>query len=508
MTQFPVPSRTTNPAILAAGVVSVLIHAGLGLGLANYGVPTSAGQGDMDLGVEILLPADGTGLAAQQSPQSSQLSSTETAAKVDPSQVVPVMPVAPLELLRIEPQPPPEPGPEEDLVRIGTDDGVGRTDNMLGAAQATPHSAIIGSVDQPALTLAPGLPGPSGVGAPERSSDASDAGEGGANGQTGGSSQVQPASPQASVDANPQPAQPEQPQTPAAEPAPETKIDLAEQADASLKTDVSVASQQPTPAQQSEPVKNEVSPEVEVRATDEPSIFEQANGVETDSQENVFAIPQPQKITAVDEFGQQAAPAVAGKEVPVVVPPEAAPAEVKPAAVELPAKPKSEPPAKDQARLALSPVPVEPASTSPAATSAAPGAAGSPATAGGDSRLPGTTSDAESTAVSTQPLIDFKPGMPLTGKGIRIRTVVPRFSTTTQLTAMPRNPVIVIRFNRAGRVVKAEFEGLEGTGYSGIDEPLLDAVYRWTAVGEQLNRLPANSKETISFRIRYLLKDE
>jgi hypothetical protein len=98
--------------------------------------------------------------------------------------------------------------------------------------------------------------------------------------------------------------------------------------------------------------------------------------------------------------------------------------------------------------------------------------------------------------------------MPLTGKGIRIRTVVPRFSTTTQLTAMPRNPVIVIRFNRAGRVVKAEFEGLEGTGYSGIDEPLLDAVYRWTAVGEQLNRLPANSKETISFRIRYLLKDE
>lgn len=105
-------------------------------------------------------------------------------------------------------------------------------------------------------------------------------------------------------------------------------------------------------------------------------------------------------------------------------------------------------------------------------------------------------------------MLEFKPGMPLTGKGIRIRTVVPRFSTTTRLTAVPRNPVVVIRFNRAGRVVKAEFENNQGTGYRDVDEPLLDAVYRWTAAGEQLNRIPAGTNETLTFRIRYLLNDD
>jgi hypothetical protein len=162
-----------------------------------------------------------------------------------------------------------------------------------------------------------------------------------------------------------------------------------------------------------------------------------------------------------------------------------------------------------EAKVTLAPAApaATPAMAAPATSAAAPGAAGSPASAGGDSRLPGAPSDAESTAVSTQPLLEFKPGMPLTGKGIRIRTVVPRFSTTTQLTALPRNPVVVIRFNRAGRVVKAAFENDQGTGYRDVDEPLLDAVYRWTAVGEQLNRLSAQGDETITFRIRYLLSD-
>lgn len=501
MTQFPVQPRASTPAIVVAGAISLLLHAGLGVGLAKYRVPAHAGPSDIDLGVEVLLPAEGTGLPPQVELPPQQLAVTpppseqpEAAARLNLSAAVP--PTAP----QLQPPPlPPEPQPEppQDIVRLGTDDGVGITDNMLGAAQATPHSAIQGSVDQPALSLAPGAPGPTGEQAPQPSAQAADPGTGGADGQTGGNTQEQPATseqPQQAPEEETREPQPAQATPPPQAPAPSEPAPLPPPPQEEPAVITPPAMPIAPPRETSAPVSTESVFTPEREASPAPS-----------DADNVFQLPQPQPVTVVDEFGEAPTPPPAGPE-PT---PPTAPAEP-PAPEPTPPTPQPTPdPLKEEARVSLTPLTPTPAPVSPPAVSSpAPGPAGSPAPTGGDSRLPGVTSDAESTAVSTQPMLEFKPGMPLTGKGIRIRTVVPRFSTTTRLTAVPRNPVVVIRFNRAGRVVKAEFENNQGTGYRDVDEPLLDAVYRWTAAGEQLNRIPAGTNETLTFRIRYLLNDD
>jgi hypothetical protein len=507
MTRFPVQSRASTPAIVAAGAISLLLHAGLGVGLAKYRVPAQAGASDMDLGVEVLLPAEGTGLPSQAAlppppvEQNRPPTEPDPAARLNLAAAIPAPASTAQQPQQLEPPPP---IPEEEVIRLGTDDGVGITDNMLGSAQATPHSAMQGSVDQPALSLAPGAPGPTGDQAAQPSADAAEAGEGGADGQNGGNTQEQPAT--AQQPPPPEPAPPQEPQPVAPAPQPQTPAEVV-QAETTPPEPQPAEPSPPAPAAPAiAPEAAAITPPREAPAPTSPeSVFSPDNQAPApqDQPDNVFALPQPQPVIVIDEFGEQAAPPAPGPDAAVPPPPSEPPA---PEPEPTPAQPAADP-LREQAKISLTPLaPVAPAT--PAVSSPAPGAAGSPAATGGDSRLPGVTSDAESIAVSTQPMLEFKPGTPLTGKGIRIRTVVPRFSTTTQLTAVPRNPIIVIRFNRAGRVVKAEFENNQGTGYRDVDEPLLDAVYRWTAVGEQLSRIPAGANETLTFRIRYLLNDD
>lgn len=501
MTRFPVQSRASTPAIVAAGAISLLLHAGLGVGLAKYRVPVQSGANDMDLGVEILLPAEGTGLPPQTPLASPPIAQETPPAEPDPAARLNLAAAIPTPEARVEPQPPPQPPPvpEEEVVRLGTDDGVGVTDNMLGSAQATPHSAMQGSVDQPALSLAPGAPGPTGDQAAQPSADAAEAGEGGADGQAGGNTQEQPAT--AQQPPPPEPAPPQEPQPAAPAPQPQAPAEAA-------PAETSPTQPQPT-APTPPPIAPEAAPMMPSREAPTPNAPESVfspdgqTAAPQEQPDNVFALPQPQPVTVVDEFGEQAAPPAPGPETATPPPPSEPPA---PEPEASPAQPAADP-LREEAKISLAPLAPQ-APAAPAVSSPAPGPAGSPAATGGDSRLPGVTSEAESIAVSTQPMLEFKPGTPLTGKGIRIRTVVPRFSTTTQLTALPRNPVVIIRFNRAGRVVKAEFENKQGTGYRDVDEPLLDAVYRWTAVGEQLSRIPAGTNETLTFRIRYLLNDD
>jgi outer membrane biosynthesis protein TonB len=83
-------------------------------------------------------------------------------------------------------------------------------------------------------------------------------------------------------------------------------------------------------------------------------------------------------------------------------------------------------------------------------------------------------------------------------------TARPRWSTTTLLTAAPRNVRVRVAFDRAGRVVLAEFVG-EGSGYADVDEPLLHAIYRWRASGERIARL--RGEETLPIVFSVILRD-
>ena len=122
---------------------------------------------------------------------------------------------------------------------------------------------------------------------------------------------------------------------------------------------------------------------------------------------------------------------------------------------------------------------------------------------------PGDTPDAveadkTSDATSREEVIDWAPGRPLAAQGLDIKTDRPKWSTTIRIWAVPRNPVVTIEFRKNGTVAKAAFLKDRDTGYRDVDGPLLDSIYRWTATGEALNKLPAgdaNARVTITMRV-------
>lgn len=149
------------------------------------------------------------------------------------------------------------------------------------------------------------------------------------------------------------------------------------------------------------------------------------------------------------------------------------------------------------------PPPVAPAANTTAAPTT-PQAPPAPVQPGGDPGQIGLASDAESDASSIKEAIEYRLGKPLAGKGLKIRTLRPNWSVTTRLTASPRNPVVRVVFGRDGRVLEAKFVAGQETGYPDVDAPILHAVYRWTASGEALTKLPATDPRagvTMTFRM-------
>ncbi|MBU6412381.1 MAG: hypothetical protein KGS45_02820 [Planctomycetes bacterium] len=119
---------------------------------------------------------------------------------------------------------------------------------------------------------------------------------------------------------------------------------------------------------------------------------------------------------------------------------------------------------------------------------------------------PGEKDDREADASAVIDSIDVVPGKPAAAKGLRIQTSRPQWSMATKLTARPRNPVIRITFGPTGRVVTAEFEKGKSTGYPDVDQPLLNAIYRWTARGETIDKLnPANPRAGVTITVNILL---
>lgn len=153
----------------------------------------------------------------------------------------------------------------------------------------------------------------------------------------------------------------------------------------------------------------------------------------------------------------------------------------------------------------LPPQPLPPQPLAPEAREPLPPPTPSPAPAAPDAP-PGKKAEEESAAAAIAGSLVYKPGEPLAGKGLRIYTVQPRFGYATLATATPRNTVVLITFGRDGRVLRAVFKD-RGTGFDEVDKPLIDAIYRWTARGEALKKLPADQPRAgITFEVKFLME--
>lgn len=139
------------------------------------------------------------------------------------------------------------------------------------------------------------------------------------------------------------------------------------------------------------------------------------------------------------------------------------------------------------------PQPVEPDAPSEPPTEHTPTVASptpSPAPTGDD----GLASQKDADATAFEQTLEVRPGQPAAAEGLQINTVRPRWRYTTLLTASPRNPTVLITFGRDGRVKRAEFAVRGGkvlhSGERDVDEPLLNAIYQWTAAGKAIEALP------------------
>jgi hypothetical protein len=149
---------------------------------------------------------------------------------------------------------------------------------------------------------------------------------------------------------------------------------------------------------------------------------------------------------------------------------------------------------------------------------AAPGAATVPAAGaerdgtsseGAEDSSPGIITDKEALAAALKSAPALTPGRVLAAEGLEISTRRPEWPRTVQLTARPRNPVIWITFGRNGRVLRAGFlsdgQRLFDTGDESVNEPLMNAVYRWTAKGKAIEALSDKPEAGVTIRVRVLL---
>lgn len=106
-----------------------------------------------------------------------------------------------------------------------------------------------------------------------------------------------------------------------------------------------------------------------------------------------------------------------------------------------------------------------------------------------------------------------KPNTPIVGKGMEILTVRPRYTAAVRLSAVPKNPIVLMWFDGRGKVSKAEFlrdgKTLYSSGVVGVDEPLLNAIYQWKAKGKEIDALDADDpKSLVEVSIKIVFRAE
>lgn len=334
--------------------------------------------------------------------------------------------------------------PLPDDLRLGIEESGANAESWIGFADQTEHQARQSEVEQSAMT-----PDPAGA---------------------------EPAPSSLAI----QPSQPEEPLV--MEPRP-----VAEPAEAVPSPDEPVVSTPPDEPAPSESPRNDPAPE-------EPSPEE----------------PKPEELVPAEAPPEAAPP----KEPELLEPVETAlDAEdlirTAAAAVTTAAEAAADAVAELLARLpALRPPPPAPPESAPPAvevpSEAAPASAPAPPGTGGE--FQGERSPSEAAATSLREPIEVRPGRVIAAQGLQITTVRPQYSMSTMVTARPRSPVVEIHFGRDGRVVRASFLPGRTTGDAGVDQPLLDAIYRWTASGAALASLGEGSEDVISVTMRILMR--
>lgn len=281
--------------------------------------------------------------------------------------------------------------------------------------------------------------------------------------------------------------------------APESEVEQAELAINSGVQDIT----QPTPTQSTPPVETIPEPEFVPEQIPEPVIEPEPVQVQD-------PIEQPEQTTPIEPVEPETDPE------PVVqvtdsttVDPEPQPEPIEePDAVE----PTQEPPVEESVE-AQDPQP-EPTQTSPSPTQPVPPTTASETEQG----KPGEEDDRESVAskIKRAETHDVSAlNRPLSSAGLEIKPVEPRYPATVRFTQLPRNPILIIRFNAQGRVVFVDFirdeekKKVYDTGSRAVDEPLLSAVYKWRASGEPLKKLdPDDPKSFIEISMKILFRDE
>lgn len=192
--------------------------------------------------------------------------------------------------------------------------------------------------------------------------------------------------------------------------------------------------------------------------------------------------PAPQ-TAAAPQLSQPAAPTITATQLQ----------ETPPAITGVGQRPKSE------VRTAAAQDPTKPTPKQPA--SAPPGSSGA-------SGSPGAQSDKEAMASAIKKAPKVVIGKVLAAEGLDIQTREPKLGISTTLLRRAANPTVQITFGADGKVVRAGFATngplIYNTGFDDVDQPLMSAIYTWTARGKHLAELTSkdpNGEVTILITI-------
>lgn len=110
------------------------------------------------------------------------------------------------------------------------------------------------------------------------------------------------------------------------------------------------------------------------------------------------------------------------------------------------------------------------------------------------------TREAPPTSIEGQ--LTVQPGKVVAQQGIRIETVLPRFTVAARATIPQRNPIVMITFDTDGTVSHVDW--IRTSGLAIHDSPIERSLYRWTASGPFLER----AKAPIKVEMKILLLHE
>jgi hypothetical protein len=121
----------------------------------------------------------------------------------------------------------------------------------------------------------------------------------------------------------------------------------------------------------------------------------------------------------------------------------------------------------------------------------------------------GEVTDRESVALSVRraPAVRLVEGRVQAAEGLEIQTRRPRWTNTVIATRNPRTPTVEIVFGADGRVRRAAFVSdgatVYSTGFEDVDQPLLNAVYGWTARGKAIDELEEDGEVRILITVLF-----